>query len=223
MLSLKDRVLKFEEASRRQPTKESPPVMTKVEAVHEDAACGLDVQPKYEKLIDKLADIEGEIKDNLYIKTMELTKHNQLRKQQEEHYRGLMGTCVEQIATYTVQLTQATAQKLAKQAAGVVQEGVRHELCAEMREKYAECHEQVKSLEEELCGIFIVRQQVYQTLQKGSDIDIEDCLMGPWIAGECSNSCFDETTGAGTQPMTRKILAENNIYGAVCPPDKLTR
>ena len=64
---------------------------------------GLDVKLKYARLIDKLAEIKGEIRNNLDLKTEELTKHHQQCTHAEAHYRGLMSTSVEQIAVYTVQ------------------------------------------------------------------------------------------------------------------------
>ena len=71
---------------------------------------------KYAKLIDKLAEIEGEIRNNLDLETEELTKHNQQCTHAEAHYRGLMSTSVEQIAVYTVQPPRPGKQMCEKSA-----------------------------------------------------------------------------------------------------------
>merc|ERR1719421_1272659 len=124
--------------------------------------CPVGVEPNCAQLMDKLGNMKGEIQDSLDSKIEELNRHNQECDRVEKAYKEDIAECNEQISTYNVQLMEATAQKQAKQATGVQRETERHEICEAMREKYAECHKEIRDLEDELCGIFKVRQSTYQ-------------------------------------------------------------
>jgi len=184
--------------------------------------CVAGVKPDCAEMMDKLGNMKGEIQDTLDAKIKELNDHNLQCDETEKAYRKDIQICNEQISTYNVQLMEATAQKQAKQAQGIQRETERHELCEAMREKYLECHDAIRKLEGNLCGIFKVRQSTYQQM-KGESPDIQDCLVGPWVPGECTKSCVGADGIAGVQVMHRKIIAVKNLFGASCPPVTLSR
>merc|ERR1719399_735985 len=109
--------------------------------------------------------MQGDIQDSLDAKIEELNKHNQMCTRIEKKKKTDIAKCNAQIQTYNVQLTEATAEKQAKQADGVQKETERHEICQDMRDKYEECHKEIRDLEDQLCGIFKVRQSTYQQMK----------------------------------------------------------
>merc|ERR1719440_822130 len=197
-------------------------VAAKPKSKDADKFCPIGTKPNCAQLMDKLGNMKGEIQDMLDAKIAELNEHNQHCSAIEKDYKEDIAVCQEQIATFNVQLTEATAEKQSKQALGVQRETERHEICEIMREKYEECHKEIKEYEEELCGLFKVRQSTYQTMT-GKSPDIQDCMLGPWVPEECSKTCEGSDGIAGTQTMFRKIVAEKNEFGAKCPPMKLAR
>merc|ERR1719440_2731685 len=193
-------------------------VAAKPKSKDADKFCPIGTKPNCAQLMDKLGNMKGEIQDMLDAKIAELNEHNQHCSAIEKDYKNDIAQCQEQIATYNVQLTEATAEKQSKQALGIQRETERHELCEIMREKYEECHKEIKEMEEELCGLFKVRQSTYQTM-KGESPDIQDCMLGPWVPEECTKTCEGDDGIAGTQTMYRKVVAEKNNFGAKCPID----
>jgi hypothetical protein len=189
-----------------------------------DNFCPVGVKPNCDPLLDKLGSMLGDILESLAKKQKQLHDHNKVCEAREKDYKKDIAECQETIGVANVQLMQATAEKQSKIATQTQRFLERHKICTEMREKFEQCHKEIRGLEEELCAIFKVRQSTYQQLKNGESPDIQDCMVGPWISGECSKSCWGELKGiAGKQLMTREIVAQNNTFGATCPPLALTR
>jgi len=53
-------------------------------------------------------------------------------------------------------------------------------------------------------------------------LDIKDCVVGEWVAEDCTVACDDELKG-GTQIMKRTISDDRNEFGVKCPKLELTK
>jgi len=72
------------------------------------------------------------------------------------------------------------------------------------------CKAEVQEREDALCGIRKLRAELDQ--MSGATVEVQDCEVGEWVEGPCSESC-----GGGEAQWTRPVLTETD-NGAMCPP-----
>merc|ERR1719265_715245 len=77
--------------------------------------------------------------------------------------------------------------------------------------KKTECDAKKIAIVNTLCGIKVVRTEVY--VNEGvEDVLLQDCEVGDWVDNDCSVTC-----GGGEQTVTREVVQEMD-GGAECPP-----
>jgi len=70
-----------------------------------------------------------------------------------------------------------------------------------------------------ICGVIKVRNEIHPKEGEVTPNDIEDCVVGDWVVGDCSVSC-DDTLKGGWQVLSREVIMPNNEFGIECPKDE---
>merc|ERR1719265_313720 len=166
-------------------------------------------------LLDQVSTMVGEILDGL----------QQIRKQlaeKEAYCKTTIGKYEGQLAEWKTKKDEegvklAEAIEIENQATEALRQKVIEytALKAAYDGKKATCDAKKTEIMNTLCGIKIVRIEVYAN-EGVESILIQDCEVGDWVDNECSVTC-----GGGEQSVTREILQEagpKENPGAACPP-----
>merc|ERR1719217_1404364 len=192
-------------------------------------------KPNCPKLLDKMNQMKGEILDALAVKTKELEAHNTECKRISDGLNAEITLAITQLGIWNTELAKATGTLSALLIQQNREMKIKHELCNELREKYKECYQELKALQQETCGLIRIRQAVYNrvkapNLKPGEpQIMIADCEMGDWVVGPCSSTCVDANGNPGIQLITRSPVVKwdpttaEGKYGASCPPNQVER
>lgn len=216
---------------------EGPDVGTsnKVPAGDQDERCDISGKPQCERLIEKIAQLKGNILNDLSEKRSELDKHNKRCDTEAAELNSEIDTSNEMLTRMSTELAKAQGTLSNLQISHGQHVAEKRELCALIRKKYTECYTELKVLEGEMCSLMKIRQQVYNKAKapnaKPGDpqMMIEDCQMGDWVVGPCSSTCIDSEGRPGVQLITRSQTVRwdpkspEGKYGVSCPPSQVTR
>merc|ERR1719159_1678813 len=237
------------QAGEGQPIKEGPEMGTSeaVDAKSMRERCnGVAAKPNCRKILDKLAVMKGEILDRLEVATKALQKWDAKCEMEIAQINAEIATARGIITVQTTELQKATAFHNGLSIEHGEQLLIKEQLCEDLRVKYTECYKELKEMEREMCGLLVIRQAVYNRVKnpdkKKPEMMIQDCIMGDWTVGECSQTCLDANGRPGIQIIARfetgtpwdpnctdksgKMADESKCpgrYGASCPPDAVDR
>jgi len=230
---------KFQKLNQIAEGAESPPpapTKNKAGEATRSKRCPIGIKPNCPVLLDKLDLMKGEVVEALTIATGELNKHNAECKRVSDDLNDEITTLKSQVTMNNVEIAKATARISSLQIDQTREQQIKRELCQELREKYHECYSDMVALEEEMCGLIKIRQIVYNKVKNpdmkpgGEQIIIQDCEMGDWVPGPCSQPCLDAMTGLpGRQDVIRTPIVKwdpttpEGKFGASCPPSQLSR
>jgi len=192
---------------------------TKPSAKAQKSMCPLGTKPNCAPLLEKLGQMQGEIKDALDKLMDHLAAVTLECNTIEANFRSDIANAEHLVSQFTAKMTQDTALLQNSMYEGVQKEAERHEVCSEMRIEYSKCYKTIKMLEEELCGIIIIRFATHQKMvPEIKEPDFQDCIVSGWTPGECSRTCMDEQGMGGIEIFTREVTIAPNKIGAACPP-----
>jgi len=188
------------------PEEASPPK----ELEPEGHKCNVNAVPNCPLLADAISTMVGELRDAFVtIKTdYEATL---------AHCNALSADFEAQISDWQsihdraeVTLAKAITTIDTNQAEGAAKAKEYAELETQFNMKTEECETKKTAILDTMCGIKVVRLELYKLAEKPEMF--VDCDVGDWVPGECSVSC-----AGGTQILSREVLAEPS-GGAECPP-----
>jgi len=173
----------------------------------DDANCPL--------LFDQIAQMVGEILDALQKVRKEIAETEAHCNAVTADYEGQIAEWEEILDQDQVKLAQAIETENTN-AESLRQKVIEYNaLNDEFVAKKTACDAKKTEITNTLCGIKIVRLEVYHN-EGVYDIIIQDCEVGDWVDNDC-----DVTCGGGEQSVTREILQEAGPPenpGAECPP-----
>jgi len=189
-------------------------------------------KPRCEKILDQLANLQGEMIDALEVATRELTEHDEACEEVISGINMEITNAKEIVAARTEQFDKAAAFHNGMMIEHGHELKIKIALCKELREVFKECYDKLKDLEREVCGLMKIRQAVYNKVKnpdgKKPQLLIEDCFMTAWTVGPCSETCLGPN-GMGVQIITRMPMddwdntTEAGKYGSSCPPGEVDR
>merc|ERR1719240_2053570 len=166
-------------------------------------------------LFDQISQMVGEILDALQKVRKEIAETEAHCKAVTEDYEGQIAEWEEILDNDQVKLAQAIETENTN-AESLRQKVIEYDaLNEEFVAKKTTCDAKKTEIVNTLCGIKIVRLEVYHN-EGVYDILIQDCEVGDWVDNDC-----DVTCGGGEQSVTREILQEAGPPenpGAECPP-----
>merc|ERR1719409_694221 len=192
---------------------------TKPSAKAQKSMCPVGTKPNCAPLMEKLGRMAAEIKEALD-KLMDqraalVAECNRITAA----FRADIALAEQTISRFTAKMTEDTALLQQTMYEGIQKESERREVCAEMRIEYAKCYKQIKALEEELCGIIVIRYATHQKMVPAiKDPVFQDCIVSGWTPGTCSKTCLDQQGIGGVEVFTREVTIAPNKIGAACPP-----
>jgi hypothetical protein len=170
------------------------------------------------KLVSKLREIHGAVKDELTAKEAAVQKHMDVCERVLDEMKMEIRETRNALHTANTRFSETSAYLAGLGLQRNMQTRERHDLCKAIRDKYTSCHKDYEALEKQLCTLIKVRQNLYEKLggtQKGI---IRDCAVGEWIPGPCSQSCAEDSKTPGLMMLRREILLNKGPHGADCPP-----
>merc|ERR1719421_313496 len=192
---------------------------TKPSAKAQKSMCPLGTKPNCAPLLEKLGQMQGEIKDALDKLMDHLAAVTLECNTIEANFRSDIANAEHLVSQFTSKMTEDTGLLQNSMYEGVQKEVERHEVCSEMRTEYGKCYKTIKALEQELCGIIIIRFATHQKMvPEIKEPDFQDCIVSGWTPGECSKTCLDENGMGGIEIFTREVTIAPNKIGAACPP-----
>jgi len=216
-------------------TKEGPPTGAANKASNDAMRerCGsVGAKPRCEKILDQLAQMQGEMIKALDVATKELNEWDEWCEAEIEGINLEITNAKEIIAAREEQMAKATAFRKGMLIEHGKELALKIALCKELRERFKECYDWLKDKEREVCGLIKIRQSVYNKVKnpdkKKPELLIEDCFMTAWVVGPCSETCLGPN-GEGVQVITRRPMGDwdpttpEGKYGSSCPPAEVDR
>jgi len=109
-------------------------------------------------------------------------------------------------------LAKATAQKNTAQEVMRMKRNELFQLFHESRKSGGQCHLNVKTYNEKMCGLRKMRTELYMVEGQATAPIVTDCELADWLADECSAPC-----GGGTQASSRRVITQPSALGVPCP------
>merc|ERR1719440_761504 len=176
----------------KQAPKKAGKVQTKPSGKAQKSMCPLGTKPNCAPLMEKLGRMAAEIKEALDKLNDERAAIVAECNRITAAFRADISLAEQTISRFTAKMTEDTALLQQTMYEGIQKETERREICSEMRIEYAKCYKQIKALEEELCGIIVIRYATHQKMVPTTkDPLYQDCIVSGWTPGECSKTCLD--------------------------------
>merc|ERR1719409_1771831 len=194
-------------------------VQTKPSCKQQTLGCPLGTKPNCAPLMEKLGRMAAEIKEALDKLNDERAAIVAECNRVTANFRADISLAEQTISRFTSKMTEDTALLQQTMHNGIEKEVERREVCSEMRVEYAKCYKEIKALEEEICGIIVIRYATHQKMvPKVKDPIFQDCMVSGWSPGTCSKTCIDAQGIGGVEIFTREVTIAPNKIGAACPP-----
>jgi len=177
-------------------------------------SCSIATHPNCGKLDDKMAELTGDVEDDLERAQMSLeaeerrchegnesfTVELQYLSNQITDWGKIFKSAQERVTSLGLQLEDKETQKTELQDANATTS--------------AECTTEIETCESEMCGLKRIRKDLYKMDDKSDEF--EDCEVSEWIRHPCTKPC-----GGGESKYTRTV-DQSESGGAKCPPLELT-
>jgi hypothetical protein len=137
-----------------------------------------------------------------------------------EKVKGDINTLLQTQATQLANLQSALAEASAMKAAQLDEQAAKQKEKVDVTDLFdrtmKECQDAMKEiLFMEICGVLAVRNNIIAKNLPGEPTPT-DCVVGEFVAADCSVSCDDELQG-GVHNLAREVMVMNTKRGVDCP------
>merc|ERR1719424_849874 len=167
-------------------------------------------------LHDMFAALWGETKDLVDSLVWKMNQDTAAWEKVKSDINTLLQTQATQLANLQSALAEASAMKAAQLDEQAAKQKEKTDVTDLFDRTMKECQDAMKEiLFMEICGVLAVRNNIIAKNLPGEPTPT-DCVVGEFVAADCSVSCDDELQG-GVHNLAREVMVTNTKRGVDCP------